>query len=501
VHQHTRRGCWLLACAGRSKATAAAAGRLACCCCGFLQAFSIMPCSSAAAAAGSRCAATARLARCAGHLLPAAAADGRRTKILLVGTMHPAGPEMLRGRDDIELIHIERDAAGELLTTEERVQEMQAQVADADLLVMRVTPLQADTIAMAKRLQAVSWHGVGFDPVDVEALKARGIPLLLPGSANSTAVAEQTMMHMLSVARKTKEYDAAARLGHHTIRDSNSLVSLEGKTVLIVGFGRVGTRVAKRWCGDRAFSLPAGCCLLAPCLLPAACNLQPVACCTARLQPATCCLLRSRPWSARVSQPQPVCVHGCAPACASAAFEMKVVVSDPAIPRRAVEGLGYEYCSDFRERLGDADVVTLHIPAQDDGSAIIGAPEFGLMKKGCILVNCARGTLLDEDALVSALGQGQLAGAGLDVLREEPFDPVRKRLGLFSCLSRACLSKSSGLFIELRNSETSGGFAGPPAVCATADHPCACQPACLAVNGGDVSCDVDADLPGAKHDL
>ena len=84
----------------------------------------------------------------------------------------------------------------------------------------------------------------------------------------------------------------------------------------------------------------------------------------------------------------------------SAAFEMKIIVSDPAIPRRAVEGLGYEYCSDFRERLGDADVVTLHIPARDDGSAVIGAAEFAKMKQGCILVNCARGTLLDEDALV-----------------------------------------------------------------------------------------------------
>ena len=167
-----------------------------------------------------------RLATCARHLAAPAGAGGRRTKILLVGTMHPAGPEMLRGRDDIELIHIERDATGELLTTEQRVQQMQAQVADADLLVMRMTPLQADTVAMAKRLQAVSWHGVGFDPVDVAALKARGIPLLLPGSAYSTAVAEQTMMHMLGVARKAKEYDAAARAGDHNIRDTNSLISL-----------------------------------------------------------------------------------------------------------------------------------------------------------------------------------------------------------------------------------------------------------------------------------
>lgn len=262
---------------------------------------------------------------------------------------------------------------------------MQAQIEDADLVVMRTTPLQADTIAMAKRLVAVSWHGVGFDPVDVEALKARGIPLLLPGSANSTAVAEQTMMHMLSVARKTKEYDAAARLGNHIIRDNNSLISLEGKTVLIVGFGRVGTRVAKRWCDIVFPQITLGYVIVFHCVWQAQLVLRACEC--------------------------------------SAAFEMKIVVSDPAIPRRAVEGLGYEYCSDFRERLGDADVVTLHLPALDDGSAIIGAEELTKMKKGCILVNCARGTLLDEDALVSALTEGKLAGAGLDVMQDEPFRP------------------------------------------------------------------------------
>ena len=265
-----------------------------------------------------------RLGRCADHLLassPTAANGGKKIKVLLVGTMHPSGPEMLRQREDIELVHIEKAADGALLTSEERVAGMQAEVADADLLVMRVTPLQADTIAMATKLRAVSWHGVGFDPVDVSALKARGIPLLLPGSANSTAVAEQTMMHMLSVARKTKEYDAQARLGNHSIRDNNSLVSLEGKTVLIIGFGRVGTR-----------------------------NF------TILHNSAVACELR-----VGSDHILPV-LTGVAKRCA--AFEMNIVVSDPAIPRRAVEGLGYEYCSDFRERLHDADVVTLHIPAQ-----------------------------------------------------------------------------------------------------------------------------------------
>ena len=239
--------------------------------------------------------AAARLARCCKHLLggapaPAgvAAASAEKVKVLLVGTMHDAGPEMLRARADIDLVEVEYDTDGRLLTVDERVERMNAEVGDAEYIVMRTTPLSAETVALAHRLRAVAWHGVGFDPVDVDALKARGIPLLLPGSANSTAVAEQTMMHMLAVARKTKEYDLAARTGNHVIRETNSLISLEGKTVLIVGFGRIGTRVAKR----------------------------------------------------------------------CAAFDMNIIVSDPAIPRRAVEGLGYEYCADFHERLADADVVT-----------------------------------------------------------------------------------------------------------------------------------------------
>ena len=71
-----------------------------------------------------------------------------------------------------------------------------------------------------------------------------------------------------------------------------------------------------------------------------------------------------------------------------------------------------------------SDIVAgrLHIPARNDGSPILGAAEFDAMKPNTILVNCARGTLLDEEALVSALKSGQLAGAGLDVLRQEPYD-------------------------------------------------------------------------------
>ena len=92
-----------------------------------------------------------------------------------------------------------------------------------------MTPLSAETIGKAKQLKAVGWHGVGFDPVDVTALEARGIPLLLPGAANAVAVAEQAMALMLAVSRKIVLYDAAVRRGDWEIRESNSLSGLAGK--------------------------------------------------------------------------------------------------------------------------------------------------------------------------------------------------------------------------------------------------------------------------------
>ena len=90
--------------------------------------------------------------------LQGAAASAEKYKVLLVGTMAPDGPNLLRARDDIELVQIDREPDGSLIPTPERVKRMQAAVATADALVMRTTPLQKDTIALAKRLRVVGWH-------------------------------------------------------------------------------------------------------------------------------------------------------------------------------------------------------------------------------------------------------------------------------------------------------------------------------------------------------
>ncbi len=85
-----------------------------------------------------------------------------------------------------------------------------------------------------------------------------------------------------------------------------------------------------------------------------------------------------------------------------------------------MEAAGYRYVSDFHEALGEADFVSLHLPATGDGRPLMGAEEFAGMKTGSTFINVARGALVDEEALVATLTNGRLRGAGLDVTREEP---------------------------------------------------------------------------------
>lgn len=95
-------------------------------------------------------------------------------------------------------------------------------------------------------LHVVSRHGVGYDGIDDVALTDKGIPLMVIGTANSTAVAEHTLMMILAVSRKLIQWDREVKSNNYYVRDLCSLSSCEGKRVLIVGFGRIGTRVAAR---------------------------------------------------------------------------------------------------------------------------------------------------------------------------------------------------------------------------------------------------------------
>lgn len=102
------------------------------------------------------------------------------------------------------------------------------------------------------------------------------------------------------------------------------------------------------------------------------------------------------------------------------AFGMDVVVADIALDRALADSMGVKAVEDFRPEIPDADFITLHIPLDDSTRHIFGAAELSAMKNDAILINCARGGVVDDDALLAALDAGELRGAALDVMDEEP---------------------------------------------------------------------------------
>ena len=261
-------------------------------------------------------------------------------KLLLAGKFHPDTLTLLADRPDVEVENL----------VEPTEQELADAMPGVDGLVLRTTRFGADACAKSDRLKMISRHGVGYDNVDVEAATAHGLPLAVVGEANSNAVCEHAFMLMLATVKDALPLDNAVRKQDYARRNAMTSGEVADKTILIVGFGRIGTRMARR----------------------------------------------------------------------CAAFDMKVIVADPYVPRRVVQGHGYEYVEDFRDALDRADIVTLHMPGSHDGSAVLAGQEFSRMRKGAVLINTARGSLLDEDALYQALTNGPLAAAGLDVTRDEP---------------------------------------------------------------------------------
>lgn len=259
-------------------------------------------------------------------------------RVLVAGKIHPDGLALLQ-RPDITLDYVEEVSAS----------SYRPYLNDADAILIRTQPLSAEFIAEAAKLQMVSRHGVGYDAVDVTALNARKIPLAVVGDVNSRAVAEHATMLMLAAARRAVIFDAKTRDGLWNDRNSLDMDELDGRSLLIVGFGRIGKRLAQI-----AFALG-----------------------------------------------------------------MQVSAYDRFQSDDAIRAEGVRPVSDLNDGLREADVVSLHVPKVGD-KALIGIDELALMKRTAIIINTARGGLIDERALADALSAGRLAGAGLDVFEEEP---------------------------------------------------------------------------------
>jgi D-3-phosphoglycerate dehydrogenase / 2-oxoglutarate reductase len=121
-----------------------------------------------------------------------------------------------------------------------------ANVEDADAITVRTAEISKQVLAAAPRLKVISRHGVGYDNIPVNECTARGIPVTIVGSVNAVSVAEHTFYLMLAAARAGIELDTAVRRGDFRIRERVTGVELNGRNLLIIGFGRIGKQVATR---------------------------------------------------------------------------------------------------------------------------------------------------------------------------------------------------------------------------------------------------------------
>jgi D-3-phosphoglycerate dehydrogenase / 2-oxoglutarate reductase len=216
------------------------------------------------------------------------------------------------------------------------------------LIVRSQVQVDAALVAAGERLRVVARAGVGLDNIDVDAAAAAGITVLNAPDGNTIAAAEHTLALLLAVARRIPAADAALRAGEWG-RARTVGIELRGRTLGIIGLGRIGLAVADR---ARAFGMP-------------------------------------------------------------------VVGFDPYASSDVVLRHGIELAS-LPDLLARADVVTVHVPLTDETAHLLDAGALARLKPGAIVLNLARGGVVDEAALAEALQEGRLWGAGVDVYEREP---------------------------------------------------------------------------------
>ena len=157
-------------------------------------------------------------------------------KLLIIQPVHDKAMEVLKDRPDVTAELVMDDSEENLLR----------HITDADAVTVRMTELSERLLSAAPRLRVISRHGVGYDNIPVDFCTSRGIPVTLVGPVNSVSVAEHTLFLMLSVARLGVEMDSAVREGRFSARGKVRYVELHGKTLLVIGYGNIGRRVAER---------------------------------------------------------------------------------------------------------------------------------------------------------------------------------------------------------------------------------------------------------------
>jgi D-3-phosphoglycerate dehydrogenase / 2-oxoglutarate reductase len=209
--------------------------------------------------------------------------------------------------------------------------------------------ITADSLTGNHRLKAIVRAGVGTDNIDKDAATRQGIVVMNTPAGNTVSTAEHTFALILALSRNVAAADASLRQ-HRWDRNKFMGAQLAGKTLGIVGLGRIGQAVAKR----------------------------------------------------------------------ALSFDMRVVGFDPFLSAERAKEMGIELVGTVRGMLPEVDYLTVHTPLTDDTRHLVGMDELAILKPGVRLVNCARGGIYDEKALLEGLKRGVIGGVALDVFEQEP---------------------------------------------------------------------------------
>jgi D-3-phosphoglycerate dehydrogenase / 2-oxoglutarate reductase len=260
-------------------------------------------------------------------------------KVLVKEKIADSGVELLRRNFDVDL------------GLEMSDQELAEVIGDYDAILIRsATKLTAELIDRAERLKVIGRAGTGVDNVDIAAATRRGIVVANAPESNSIAAAEHTLALALALFRNVPQAHGTLVEGRWD-RSSFKGAELYGKTLGVIGFGRIGQLVARR----------------------------------------------------------------------AQSFEMEVVAYDKFVSAERFRELGVTGVADLDELYGRAEVITLHVPKTPETVNLIDAEAIAAMVDGVRIINCARGELVDLDALTAGLESGKVAGAALDVFPSEPF--------------------------------------------------------------------------------
>jgi D-3-phosphoglycerate dehydrogenase len=267
-------------------------------------------------------------------------------RVLVTDKLSDAGLRQLEENPQIEL-----DVRSGLSPDEVR----EALKAADGIIIRSGTQLTPELLAGQSRLKVIVRAGVGVDNIDLPAATREGIVVMNTPAGNTTSTAEHTIAMMLALSRNIAPAAASMRAGKWE-RKLFTGTQLAGKTLGVIGLGRIGQSVAHRAMG----------------------------------------------------------------------LEMKVVGYDPFLSAERAAEQGIELYRDVDELIVGCDYVTVHTPLTDETRGLINAERLASMKAGVRIINCARGGIVDEDALADAIESGHVAGAALDVFVQEP--PQNARL-------------------------------------------------------------------------